>query len=101
MGKLNQKKSKMENQKKSMILGSAIMICEKYHPLLAEKNGSYIKRQIVVATLKDNPKYCKDLVSYYNGNIKNDLTISHFRASLNHDIAGLRNKDPHFLPRIS
>ena len=96
----------MEKQKKSMILGSAIMICEKYHPLLREKNDwdSYSNgmRQMVVATLQDNPDYCKDLVSYYNGNIKNnDLTISNFRASLNHDIAGLRNKDPHFLPRLS
>ena len=92
-----------------MRIGSAIMICEKYLPMLVKKNELGIDdgtRQVVLNILLENPEYCRDLVSYYNGNydmknIKEDRTISNFIGDLSHDISGLSKKDPHFLPRIS
>tara|TARA_R110000851_G_scaffold24051_3_gene69841 strand:- start:543 stop:812 length:270 start_codon:yes stop_codon:yes gene_type:complete len=83
--------------KKEMIIGSALMICEKYLPSMNVPT----KRQLVVFTLMDNLDYCNDLVSYYNGNIKDDRTISNFMLDLSHDLRGLRQQDPYFLPRIS
>ena len=78
-GKIKSKKSKMKNQKKSMIVGSAIMICEKYHPL------------------------CKEEYSIHSVNKgqRQMFEVHSFVTSLCHDILGLYQNDPHFLPRIS
>tara|TARA_R110001632_G_scaffold54182_2_gene133039 strand:+ start:729 stop:1058 length:330 start_codon:yes stop_codon:yes gene_type:complete len=101
-GKIKSKKSKMKNQKKSMIVGSAIMICEKYHPLCKEEYSLHSvnkgQRQMIISTLIENPDYCKDLVSYYNEQM---FEVHSFVTSLCHDIVGLYQNDPHFLPRIS
>ena len=115
-GKIKSKKSKMKKKeslenslrdtlrvrfKNKTIVGSAIMICEKYLPILVKKNELGIDdgtKQVVLKVLLENPDYCRDLVKYYNteGNSKDLLKIN-----LSHDIAGLSKKDPHFLPRIS
>ena len=95
-GKIKSKKSKMrKTPNKEMVIGSAIMICEKY---LSNRTISIMGRYRLLDVLLENPDYCKDLVKHYNTEEKSkDIFIS----SISHDIAGLSKKDPHFLPRIS
>ena len=87
-------------------LQTAIEICEKHLPFMRELND---KRQMIVFTLSDNPKYCVDLVDYYYGNgINEDLEtkiepyyLNQFTDTLAHDLLGLYNKDEFFVPRIN
>ena len=83
-------------------LETAIEICKKHLPFMDECKD---KRQMVVFTLSDNPKYCVDLVNYYYGNdfhIENESHyINQFTETLAHDLLGLYNKDEHFVPRIN
>ena len=84
-------------------LETAIEICTKHLPFMDECKD---KRQMVVFTLSDNPKYCVDLVDYYYGNgFHEDLNDTHYlnqlKGTLAHDLLGLYNKDEHFLPRIN
>ena len=84
-------------------LQTAIEICEKHLPFMRELND---KRQMIVFTLSDNPKYCVDLVDYYYGNgFHEDLNDTHylnqFTDTLAHDLLGLYNKDEFFVPRIN
>ena len=87
-------------------LQTAIEICEKHLPFMRERND---KRQMIVFTLSDNPKYCVDLVDYYYGNgINEDLEtkietyyLNQFKDTLAHDLLGLYNKDEFFVPRIN
>tara|TARA_R110002073_G_scaffold144222_2_gene296272 strand:+ start:9305 stop:9670 length:366 start_codon:yes stop_codon:yes gene_type:complete len=84
-------------------LDTAIEICTKHLPFMDKVKA---KRQMVVFTLSDNPKYCLDLVDYYYGNgLHEDLNGTHylnqFRETLAHDLLGLYNKDEHFVPRIN
>jgi hypothetical protein len=87
-------------------LQTAIEICEKHLPFMRELND---RRQMIVFTLSDNPKYCVDLVDYYYGNgINEDLEtkiepyyLNQFTDTLAHDLLGLYNKDEFFVPRIN
>lgn len=85
---------------KEMLIGSAIMICEKYLP---NRTISIMGRYRLLDVLLENPDYCRDLVKYYN---TEETSKDILKSSLSHDIAGLSGglsgkKDPHFLPRIS
>ena len=90
-------------------LETAIEICKKHLPFMDECKD---KRQMIVFTLSDNPKYCVDLVDYYYGNGIDDDTLTRndwdssfyltqFKGTLAHDLLGLYNKDEHFVPRIN
>ena len=83
-------------------LETSIEICKKHLPFMDECKE---KRQMVVFTLSDNPKYCVDLVDYYYGNdlhIENEsYYINQFKNTLSHDLLGLYNKDEYFVPRIN
>ena len=86
-------------------LETSIEICEKNLPFMDECKD---KRQMIVFTLSDNPKYCVDLVDYYYGNgIDEDFKtndvyyLNQFRETLAHDLLGLYNKDEYFVPRIN
>ena len=83
-------------------LDTAIEICEKTLPFMRESKE---KRQMIVFTLSDNPKYCLDLVDYYYGNdlhIENEsYYINQFKNTLAHDLLGLYDKEEFFVPRIN
>jgi hypothetical protein len=87
-------------------LETSIEICTKHLPFMDECKD---KRQMIVFTLSDNPKYCVDLVDYYYGNgINEDLEtkiepyyLNQFTDTLAHDLLGLYNKDEFFVPRIN
>jgi|TARA_R100000664_G_scaffold26537_1_gene36753 hypothetical protein len=87
-------------------LDTAIEICTKHLPFMDECKD---KRQMVVFTLSDNPKYCVDLVDYYYGNgINEDLEnkiepyyLNQFTNTLAHDLLGLYKKEEFFVPRIN
>mgnify|MGYP003135388404 CR=1 FL=1 len=90
-------------------LETSIEICEKNLPFMDECKD---KRQMIVFTLSDNPKYCVDLVDYYYGNGIDEEWVSQsepissyhlnqFKSTLAHDLLGLYNKDEHFVPRIN
>jgi hypothetical protein len=91
-----------ESEYSDNALDTAIEICEKHLPFMRELND---RRQMVVFTLSDNPKYCLDLVDYYYGNdlhIENEsYYITQFKNTLAHDLLGLYNQDSLFLPRIN
>lgn len=82
-------------------LETSIEICKNHLPFMDECKD---KRQMVVFTLSDNPKYCVDLVDYYYGNGINEDAVyytSQFTETLAHDLLGLYKKDEHFVPRIN
>ena len=83
-------------------LETSIDICEKNLPFMSECKE---KRQMILFTLSDNPKYCLDLVNYYYGNdlhIENEsYYINQFKGTLSHDLLGLYAKDEYFVPRIN
>lgn len=96
--KLNPPPLKKKELKSVMIVGSALMICYKFIPFLKEHKR---KSGEVIAALMKNKDYCRDLVDCYNGQVNVDMTISCFIESLHHDISGLIEEDPHFVPRLS
>ena len=98
----DERKFLSESEYTDNALLTSIDICEKTLPFMRECKE---KRQMIIFTLSDNPKYCLDLVNYYYGNdlhIENESHyINQFKTSLAHDLLGLRQRDEYFVPRIN